>query len=68
VRLRPEHGFSATFCDTSPALAPKSLRGHFGRFYDQSKIGNTERFAELNPRAPFVAKIDVKPFREQAEA
>lgn len=23
-----------------------------------------ERFAELNPRAPFVAKIDVKPFRE----
>ncbi len=22
-----------------------------------------ERFAELNPRAPFVAKIEVKPFR-----
>jgi len=26
------------------------------------------RFAELNPRARFVAKIDVKPFREQEEA
>jgi hypothetical protein len=25
-----------------------------------------ERFAELNPRAPFVAKIDVKPVREDA--
>lgn len=26
-----------------------------------------ERFAELNPRAPFVAKIEVKPFRADGD-
>lgn len=33
-------GNSATKCDASPAQLPNCLRGQFGNFYDQRKIGN----------------------------
>jgi hypothetical protein len=56
-----------TKCDASQARPEKSLRGQFGKFYDQRKIGNTQpgrkrphragppavRFAEV--RLPAVA-------------
>jgi hypothetical protein len=41
VTLRPVRGNLATKHDRSPAQLEKTLRGQFGSFYDQKKIGNT---------------------------
>jgi hypothetical protein len=42
VTLRPVRGNLDTKHDRSPAKLEKTLRGQFGSFYDQKKIGNTE--------------------------
>ena len=41
--LRPERGNWATNYDASPVKAQKTLRRHFGKFYDVKKIGNKSR-------------------------
>jgi hypothetical protein len=43
VTLRPVWGNLATKHDRSPAKLEKTLRGQFGSFYDQKKIGNNWR-------------------------
>jgi hypothetical protein len=49
VTLRPVRGNLATKHDRSPAKLEKTLRGQFGSFYDQKKIGNTYwRWPERN--------------------
>jgi hypothetical protein len=49
VCLRSERGNLVTKGDASPAKFKKSLRGQFGNFYDQRKIGNSSsRFVSIN--------------------
>jgi len=44
ITVRPEHGYSATNYDGSPAPISKSLRGQFGQKYDAKKVPNSSGF------------------------
>src|SRR2546421_603571 len=39
---RSERGYLEAFCDAGRAKNPKSLRGHFGQFYDVRKVRNSD--------------------------